>query len=78
MQLIITPGGTVRYIYTEAVDLASLGQVSITRGSHVEPNADGTWHADLSPVGGPRLGPFPRRSQALSAEIAWLEKHWLV
>ncbi len=34
-------------------------------------------HPDLSPVGGPVLGPFRLRSQALAAEQAWLDG-WLV
>ena len=38
------------------------------RASHVEPDADGRWWADLSPVAGPRLGPFEVRSAALDAE----------
>ena len=38
----------------------------------------GGWRADLSPVGGPQLGPFRRRSEALRAEAAWLVEHWLV
>ena len=77
MQLIVDPGGTARCVYAETIDLAQLGQVTISRGSHVEPDAQGNWHADLNPVGGPRLGPFSCRSQALAAEVAWLEKHWL-
>ena len=31
-----------------------------------------------APVGGPVLGPFDRRSEALEAERAWLEAHWLL
>lgn len=77
MQLLITPSGAVRCLYDEALDLTLLGQLSIRRASHVEPNAAGGWRADLSPVGGPVLGPFARRSQALSAEQAWLEANWL-
>ena len=41
------------------------------------PTADGRWTADLRPVGGPVLGPFARRSEALEAERAWLEANWL-
>ena len=77
MNLIIEVGGRVRGIYGEAIDLAALGQVRITRASHVEPNEDGRWVADLSPVGGPRLGPFDRRTEALGAEVSWLEEKWL-
>jgi hypothetical protein len=54
-----------------------LGQLTITRASHVEPDNRGLWQADLTPVGGPLLGPFERRSEALAAERDWLESHWL-
>jgi len=47
--------------------------VSIRRASYVEPDDHGQWWADLHPVGGPCLGPFPRRSAALAAELRWLE-----
>ena len=30
------------------------------------------------PCSGPVLGPFDRRSEALAAEVAWLEQHWLL
>ena len=81
MQIVVEPGGVVRCLYDEAIDLAALGAVSIRRASHVEPDAagggDGSWSVDLSPVGGPRLGPFPRRGIALDAERRWLEQHVL-
>ena len=78
MKLIIEPGGHVRGIYGEAFDLAALGTPHITRASHVEPDDSGRWVADLSPVGGPVLGPFEKRSEALESEVAWLEANWLV
>lgn len=77
MQLLIDPHGGVSCIYGEAIDLARLGQVSIRRGSRVEADEQGRWWVDLDPVAGPKLGPFAKRSQALSAEMAWLEQHWL-
>jgi len=77
MELRVEPGGTVRCVYAEAIDLAALGVLSIRRASHVEPDAEGRWVADLSPVGGPPLGPFGLRSAALEAERAWLEENWL-
>jgi hypothetical protein len=77
VNLIVEPDGQVRGIYGEEIDLAALGAPRITRASHVEPDARGRWHADLSPVGGPVLGPFDRRSNALAAEVAWLEENWL-
>lgn len=35
------------------------------------------WWADLTPVGGPVLGPFNVRDIALSEEIKWLKKNGL-
>ena len=78
MDLLINANGDVRCIYGEEVDLHEFGVVKITRGSHVEPTADGFWTADLSPVGGPMLGPFDNRTEALDAERDWLLSHWLV
>ncbi|WP_164104199.1 hypothetical protein [Candidatus Laterigemmans baculatus] len=77
MQLVITPSGSVRCIYSEQLDLHQFGRLAIERGSHVEPTGDGRWTADLSPVNGPVLGPFACRSEALDAEVRWLEEHWL-
>lgn len=77
MQIVIDNRGNGRCVYDETIPLTSLGRIKIRRGSHVEPVADGRWIANLSPVGGPALGPFAFRSQALSAERRWLNKHWL-
>jgi hypothetical protein len=77
MDLVVAPDGTVRAVYDETLDLALLGRLSIRRASHVEPTLEGHWQADLSPVSGPVLGEYDRRSEALEAERAWLEEHWL-
>jgi hypothetical protein len=77
MKLHVSPTGEVRCLYGEAIDLASLGTLAIRRGSHVEPDEQGQWWSDMSPVNGPKLGPFRSRSQALAAEVAWLETNWL-
>ena len=77
LELVISPGGVIRCIYSEAIDLSALGSPTITRASHVEPDQQGRWWADLSPVSGPLLGPFHCRSDALAAEHTWLEVHWL-
>ena len=77
MDLVIQPDGTIRGVYSEEVELSAFGHPVITRASHVEPDEHGHWHADLTPVGGPLLGPFQRRSEALGAELSWLETHWL-
>lgn len=77
MDLCINPQGIVRTIYHEAISLQLLGTLQITRASHVEPDAQAQWWADLSPSHGPRLGPFPNRSEALQAEHDWLSEHVL-
>jgi hypothetical protein len=76
MLLTVDPRGVVRAVYGELLDLSVLGELSIRRASHVEPDDSGRWWADLAPVGGPRLGPFAMRSQALDAEQVWLEARW--
>jgi hypothetical protein len=78
MKLVIEPGGRVRGIYSEEIPLQALGPLKIVRASTVEPDQDGRWHADLRRILGPVLGPFENRSQALAAEVAWLEEHWLI
>jgi hypothetical protein len=72
MELVIDAGGEVRCIYGEALDLRELGRLQITRASHVEPDPEGNWWADMEPSGGPLLGPFRSRSGALGAEQNWL------
>jgi hypothetical protein len=77
MDLVVTAHGDVRAVYSELIELRTLGRLAIVRASRVEPTPDGRWTADLGPVGGPVLGPFTRRSEALEAELAWLDENWL-
>ena len=77
MRLRIETNGTIKAIYSEAIPLEAMGHASIQRASHVEPDGSGGWFADLTPVGGPVLTGFTRRSEALAAEVDWLERHWL-
>ncbi len=77
MLLVIDTHGSVRAVYSELIDLNTLGRPAITRASRVEPDELGRWTADLRQVGGLVLGPFGRRSEALEAERAWLEANWL-
>ena len=72
MELVADVRGRVRCIYDEALDLRELGKLQITRASHVEPDRDGFWWADMGPVDGPVLGPFRNRTEALGAERDWL------
>jgi hypothetical protein len=76
--IFVRPDGTVDFLYEDGLrPLLELGPATITRAWHVEPTPDGWWTADLSPRGGPRLGPFMLRQEALDAERAWLEGHLL-
>jgi len=68
MELVVGVDGSARCIYDEALDLREIGKLQITRASHVEPDADGYWWADMGPVGGSVLGPFRSRTEALAAE----------
>ena len=78
MQIIIEPDGSARCVYGELIDLTQLGRTEIRRASHVEPDTNGQWLADLSAVDGSVLGPFSLRSAALEAELNWLEQNWLL
>ncbi len=67
---------------------ACLGDVESTRrASHVDTTRDlceaaiqqlpanvnpNDWWADMSPVGGPLLGPYSSRKKALASETTWL------
>ena len=74
MELVVDAGGSVRCIYDEGIDLREIGTLKITRASHVEPDRDGFWWADMGPVDGPVLGPFRSRTEALGAETEWLRR----
>ncbi len=73
----ISGDGRIRFIHSDDLTAAlrDFGRVEIKRASHVEPNADAMWEADLNPSGGPILGPFSSRADALAAERNWLLTH---
>lgn len=71
----IAPDGEITFIYNDDLaGLLTLGQAEISRASHVEPESTGGWSADMSPVAGPKLTGFELRSEALAAEVAWLNR----
>lgn len=75
---VILQNGDLLTIYSdELVDfMAEGGDINIQRASHVEPYQHlRYWFADMSPVGGPKLGPFDTRAEALDAEVAWLNQN---
>lgn len=78
MKIKIDSDGTITHIYDERVDLSGIGTASIKRASHVEAMDYNEWTADMRPSnGGPVLGPFKKRSEALAAEVKWLEENVL-
>lgn len=67
--------GLLKFVYHDGLAaLQELGQTIVSRASHVEPAPHCGWTADLTPSGGPILGPYPLRSQALDAELTWLDQ----
>jgi hypothetical protein len=71
----ISPTGATRCLYTEMIDLGAIGKPDIVRASNVEPDATGQWFAHI--INGPILGPYPNRSNALRAEIEYIETYIL-
>ena len=56
--------------------LGSVGALTTRRASHVEPTDGGGWTADMTPVGGPVLGPVPLRRDALALERNYMAEHF--
>lgn len=79
-QIDVDGEGVLTFVYAdELADLCAAGEPTIRRASHVEPDANGKWYADLSSVGGPKLGPFDVRGQAIEEEVKWLHgNRWRV
>lgn len=77
LEISIGADGAIRFVYDDAARfLLDQGEAMVRRASDVEP--DGTkWTADLAKVGGPKIGPFENRADALKAETDWLRRHWL-
>jgi hypothetical protein len=68
----IESDGTVLAVYTDTIDLRTIGRIHAVRASVVEWDESGqAWTARIL-VTGERLGPFATRSAAVSAERAVL------
>lgn len=73
--ILISAEGWLTFLWDDRLaELLGEGDGKIRRASHVEPTSAGQWTADLSPCGGPVLGPFGLRDEALAAERDWLER----
>lgn len=84
VDIVVAPDGEVRAIYSDAIGVAALaarlgGEADVRRATDVEPapGMPGKWTADLGRSGGPVLGPFDTRQEALDAEIIWLRENFL-
>jgi hypothetical protein len=77
--VVVSPDGRIQFLWADELSgLIDDGRTVIRRASHVEPTADGRWTADLAPSGGPVLGPFRLRGQAIDAEREWLKEHHFI
>ena len=76
--LTIDDDGAVRCIYSdELADYFAETDAKIARASSVEPGPDGKWIVDLTVSGGPVVGGFRLRDDALRYEVDWLKKNYL-
>ena len=74
MNVYVDADGLLMFIYDDELHaLQGLGNAQIARASHVEPTPLG-WTADMSPSGGGLLGPFAKRTEAIGAEVNWIER----
>jgi len=80
MKIKINTDGTACLLYMEDIPIEELGKVdSIKRLFHVEPTQDNRWTATVG-MDTPEcvvLGPFEKRSDALAAEVEWIEENIL-
>lgn len=80
-EVVILSDGSVKFLYyDELKPLLDIGDVHVSRASHVDPErtAEGLkWFCDLSPVNGPKLGPFETRAEAIEEEVKWLSANYL-
>ena len=67
-------GNQIRTIYNDELVscLKRLGITKTKRATNVEPDDNGNWKIDLSPVNGPIIDSFESRQKALNTEVEWL------
>lgn len=74
----ITAEGRIAFVWDDSMFEFSrfmAGRLQIARASEVEPDSNGYWWADLTSQGGPRLGPFELRCEAIAGEQQWLNEN---
>lgn len=72
MQLTIKPGGDAIGLYSEEIDLESVGKIHIQRASYVEP-VGRNWFVFMAD-GCTEKGPFNKRSEALTWEVSEVQR----
>lgn len=78
MKIVITKDSITHLYDDKLVGLQKYGKTTIKRASNVEPNKDGKWIVDLSPIGlKKKLGPFDTRKEALEKEHVYIEENYL-
>jgi hypothetical protein len=73
----ISQEGVATFVWSD--DLAKLkteGECKIERVSNVEPNEQSEWMADMMLIGGPILGPFETRQEAIDAELRYIRERF--
>jgi len=77
VHLYVDEDGSVTFVHDDRVAeaLGDLGKATTTRVSHVEPDHLGGWAADMRPLGGPVLGSYRTRQEALAAELEWVAQY---
>lgn len=78
LTLIVDQKGSIMYRDSDMLIplRKKLGPARITRAASVEPR-DEEWWVNLSASGGPLLGPFEARCDAIAAEQEWLDRYLL-
>jgi hypothetical protein len=84
-QKILIHGGKVKSIYKDGASHDLLeklgGKATITRASHVEAPTEELQNieftVDLTPSGGPVINGFKSYTEAVDAEVAWLNENTL-
>jgi hypothetical protein len=70
--ILFSTTGDAMFLYDDELQvLLSMGEASIERASHVEPEGL-QWVADMCPIGGPKSKPFATRDEALQWERDWV------
>lgn len=75
-EIVFDDDGLASFVHSDHLaGLIDGGVAVIERASHVEPSGV-EWIADMAPVGGPVLGPYENRGDALAAEVGYISRNY--